>query len=99
MRWVNLGLQLLPLIAGAVHAVERVGTVTPHLQGTAKQDLALELIHTMAGISTPGLVPNLTDPQVEQAIRALISAYVAVQNLLTARALVSAPSVDAGTPS
>lgn len=86
MRWVNLGLKLVPMIIAAIQGVERLAKPAPNLTGAAKQDLAVETVCTMFGITEAALGKDLFEDQAfQQAIRAFIDAYVAMQNVITTR--------------
>lgn len=78
MGWLQLALQLLPLIAGAVRAVEKLATGK---RGKEKQDAAVETVRVMLGL-TEALTGQdiMKDEDVEKAVRDLIDAIVAVEN-------------------
>lgn len=72
-----------PLIIGAVHAVEAVAV---GVRGADKQDAAVIALRAMLGAVEAGVGRDLlNDTDTEDAVRALIDAYVAVMNLVASK--------------
>jgi hypothetical protein len=78
--WLTSGARLLQLLIGAVHATEAVVCA---FRGQDKQDQAIVSLRAMLDTVEIGLDPALRDdPAIEHAERALMSDYVALQNLI-----------------
>lgn len=81
--WIERGVRLLPLIVGAVHAVERLVTES---RGPAKQDAAVEATKAMLAAVEIGVDKDLlNDAEVERAVRLTIDAYVFLQNVIASK--------------
>lgn len=78
--WLQKGVQILPLVIGAVHAVEMLSVT---LRGKDKQDAAINTLMVMLA-ATEGLVGRdlMDDQRFRAALRSLIDAYVSIQNLI-----------------
>jgi hypothetical protein len=78
LKWVERGFTLVPLIIGAVNAIENLVT---GLRGSKKQDAAVDFTRSIL-ISVEGLAGKdlIDDVKVQAAVRTLIDAAVAVQN-------------------
>jgi len=80
MKWITLGTKLFPLIIMAVQAVEKLLTAK---HGKDKQDAAVDLVGVWLTTLEAGLNKDLLDnAEVQAAMRKLIDAYVAWQNVL-----------------
>lgn len=76
--WVISGIRLVPHVIAAVHAVESLATAK---SGKEKQDAAVEAVQAALEITEASMGRDVVDnPKVEQAVRQLIDAYIAVQN-------------------
>lgn len=79
-KWISLGIKIYPLIAMAVHMVEKVAGAK---RGKEKQDAALEAIAVGLNLLETGVGKDLIDdPEVNAALRAAVDAYVHVQNVI-----------------
>jgi hypothetical protein len=82
MKWVSIGLKLLPYIVEAVSWVERFIMK----KGVEKQDAAVKMTLSMLGIAEEALDRDiLNDSDVENAARRVIDAVVSLQNLLASK--------------
>lgn len=82
MNWLNVGLKALPLIFGAITAVERFVKG----KGQEKQDAALEMVKDLLA-TTEGITGKdlLEDSDVADAAKKVIDAVVSFQNLVAKR--------------
>lgn len=82
MRWVSIGLKLLPFIVEAINWVEKFITK----KGVEKQDAAVKMTLSMLGIAEEVMDRDImNDSDVEKATRRVIDAVVALQNLLASK--------------
>lgn len=89
MLWIVRATRLLPLVIGAVHAVEALFS---DKRGKAKQDAAVSSVRAMLAAVEIGMNKDLLDDEdVERAVRAVIDAYVALQNLVAQKSVAVAP--------
>ena len=80
MQWILLGTKLVPLIIMAVQAVEKLVKAE---KGPAKQDAAVDLVGTWLAALEAGLDRDvLDDADVQAGVRAVIDAYVHLQNVV-----------------
>ena len=80
MQWIAFGTKLIPLIIMAVQAVEKLVTAK---KGKDKQDAAADLVGTWLSALEAGLDRDvLDDAAVQVAMRAVIDAYVSLQNVI-----------------
>jgi hypothetical protein len=80
MKWLTIGLKLLPFIVEAVNWVEKFVT----RKGVEKQDAAIKMALSMLGIAEAALEKDiLVDSEVEAAARKTIDAVVALQNIIS----------------
>lgn len=78
MGWIQAVIKIIPLIVGAVHAVEKIAGAK---KGKEKQDAAIEAIGAMINALELSFNKELMDvPEFQELIRKLIDDYVAVQN-------------------
>ena len=84
MGWLVIGFKLVPLIIGAVQAVERL---VSGAKGKDKQDAAVDMVGAMlATIEGATGRELLDDAAVQEATRQVIDAVVALQNCIAKRA-------------
>ena len=82
MRWVSIGLKLLPFIVEAINWVEKFIMK----KGVEKQDAAVKMTLSMLGIAEEAMNKDImNDSDVEKATRRVIDAVVALQNLLSSK--------------
>jgi|TARA_R100001132_G_C3246760_1_gene75446 hypothetical protein len=82
MRWVSIGLKLLPFIVEAINWVEKFIMK----KGVEKQDAAVKMTLSMLGIAEEAMDKDImNDSDVEKATRRVIDAVVALQNLLSSK--------------
>ena len=82
MRWVSIGLKLLPFIVEAINWVEKFIMK----KGVEKQDAAVKMTLSMLGIAEEAMDKDImNDKDVEEATRRVIDAVVALQNLLASK--------------
>ena len=82
MKWVAIGLKLLPFIVEAITWVERFIMK----KGIEKQDAAVKMTLSMLGIAEEAMDKDImNDGDVEKATRRVIDAVVALQNLLASK--------------
>jgi hypothetical protein len=82
MRWISIGLKLLPFIVEAINWVEKFIMK----KGVEKQDAAVKMTLSMLGIAEEAMDKNImNDKDVEKATRHVIDAVVALQNLLASK--------------
>lgn len=78
MGWIQTVVKIIPLIVGAVHAVEKIAGAK---KGKEKQDAAIEAIGAMISALELSFNKELMDvPEFQELVRKLIDDYVAVQN-------------------
>jgi hypothetical protein len=79
LNWLAIGFKIAPILIGAIHAVEKF---IKGIKGREKQDAALafakEVLELAEGATGKEL---LDDARMQDAMRKLIDAYVAVQNM------------------
>jgi len=80
MRWVAGALKLFPLIVTAVNAIERFATTK---KGSEKQDEAVAMVSDLVPLVEASIGRDVVnDTDVQQAIRKVIDAVVALQNVV-----------------
>lgn len=81
--WIAIGMKILPLIWGAVQAVEHFLT---DIHGKDKQNAAVDMVSAFL-IATEGAAGRdlLNDNDVRVATKAVIDAVVSLQNLIATR--------------
>lgn len=80
MKWITGALKLFPLIVSAVSAVEKFGDAK---KGKEKQDAAIDLVGDLAPILEAGVGRDvINEADVQSAIRKVIDAVVALQNVV-----------------
>ena len=82
MKWVSVGLKLLPFIVESINWVEKFIM----RRGPEKQDAAVKMTLSMLGIAEEAMDKDIMDDgDVEKATRNVIDAVVALQNLLASK--------------
>jgi hypothetical protein len=82
MKWIAIGLKLLPFIVEAINWVEKFIIK----KGVEKQDAAVKMTLSMLGIAEEAMNKDiLNDRDVEESTRRVIDAIVALQNLLVSK--------------
>lgn len=81
-NWIGVGMKIVSLIPVVVQAVE---SLKKGFSGKEKEDAAVEFAGTMLEASEFVADKDLlNDPEVAQAVRGAIAAYVNVQNVVAA---------------
>ena len=84
MKWVSVGLKLLPFIVESINWVEKFIM----RRGPEKQDAAVKMTLSMLGIAEEAMAKDIAnDDDVEKATRHVIDAVVALQNLIASKIL------------
>lgn len=79
MKWILGALKIFPLIIAAVNAVERLSSK----KGTDKQDEAITLIGDLVPLIEASIGRDIVnEAEVQSAIRKVIDAVVALQNIV-----------------
>lgn len=79
MTWITGVVKLFPLIISAVNAVERMSSK----KGKDKQDDAIALVGDLTPLIESRIGRDVVDEaEVQSAIRKVIDAYVALQNVV-----------------
>ena len=82
MKWIAIGIKLLPFIVEAINWVEKFIMK----KGAEKQDAAVKMTQSMLGIAEEAMDKDiLNDKDVEESARRVIDAVVALQNLLATK--------------
>ena len=82
MKWIAIGIKLLPFIVEAINWVEKFIMK----KGAEKQDAAVKMTLSMLGIAEEAMDKDIMDDgDVEKATRRVIDAVVALQNLLASK--------------
>ena len=80
MKWVTIGLKLLPYIVSAVKAVERFFTSG---KGKAKEDAAVASVAGILDVIEIGADKDiLSNEKVADAVRDVMRAIVSLQNII-----------------
>lgn len=80
MSWINLALKIIPVVAGAVNAVEKI---SKNKSGKEKKEAALEAIETMISTMEISISKELlNEEEFKKLMSKLIDDYVAVQNFI-----------------
>lgn len=83
MAWVLLGMKIVPLIIGAVQAVEHL---LKSIHGNEKKEAAMDMITSFI-IATEGIAGKdlMNDNDVRIATGKVVDAIVALQNVISSR--------------
>jgi|TARA_R110000824_G_scaffold77787_2_gene196633 hypothetical protein len=80
MKWVTIGLKLLPYIVSAVSSIERFFTSG---KGKAKEDAAVATVSSILETVEAGAGSDLLDNEkVQDAVRKVMQAIVSLQNII-----------------
>lgn len=80
LGWVTAALKIVPVIVGAVKAVESLLSAT---KGKAKQDAAVDLVTELVPIVEASIGRDVVDDAaVQDAIRKVIDAVVSLMNVV-----------------
>jgi ribosomal protein S12 methylthiotransferase accessory factor YcaO len=80
MKWLTIGLKLLPYIVTAVSSIERFFTSG---KGKAKEDAAVATVSGILEIVEKGAGKSLIDnEQIQEAVRCVMRAIVSLQNII-----------------
>lgn len=80
MAWMTLAAKLVPVVVAAITAVERLMTAG---KGKEKQDAAVEIVGDLIPLVEASINNDLlNDDDVQDAIRKIIDAVVALQNVI-----------------
>lgn len=84
VKWIGIGEKIVPLVITAVNAVEKLADSA---KGKDKQDAAVDLVSSMLAVVEGGVNKDLlNDAAVQEAVRKVIDAVVALQNVIATRA-------------
>jgi len=80
MKWMQVGLKLLPYIVSAVKSVEQFFTAG---KGKDKEDAAVATVHGILEVVEAGAGKDLlTDEKVIEAVRNVMKAIVSLENVI-----------------
>ena len=80
MKWLQIGLKLLPYIVSAVSSIERFFTSG---KGKAKEDAAVATVSSILETVEAGAESDLLDNEkVTEAVRKVMQAIVSLQNII-----------------
>ena len=80
MKWIQIGLKLLPYIVSAVQSIERFFTTG---KGKAKEDAAVATVHGILEMVEAGAGKDLLDnDKVQEAVRNVMKAVVSLENII-----------------
>mgnify|MGYP001562056431 CR=1 FL=1 len=87
MKWLDIGFRIVPLIVGAITAVEKLfekrDGESKAEKSRRKQEAAVETVGAMLAALEAGLAKDLLDDaDVRAAVRSVIDAYVKLQNVI-----------------
>ena len=84
MKWINLGIILLPFIVSCVQAVE--GFLTGSQRGEEKENAAVGMVHAILQTIEAGIDKDLlNDEDVNRAVRTCMQAFVALENVVASK--------------
>ena len=80
MKWLQIGLKLLPYIVSAVSSIERFFTSG---KGKAKEDAAVATVSSILEAVEENAGADLIDnEQIQDAVRKVMQAVVSLQNII-----------------
>lgn len=80
MKWLQIGLKLLPYIVSAVKSIEQFFTSG---KGKAKEDAAVATVHGILEMVEAGAGKDLlNNEKVQQAVRDVMKAVVSLENII-----------------
>lgn len=84
MGWITTVSRIIPLVIGAVHAVESItGSIKSTDKGKSKQDAAIDAIGAMISVLEVSSGKEMMNvPEFQNLLRKLIDDYVAIQNFI-----------------
>tara|TARA_R110000824_G_scaffold1386_3_gene7033 strand:+ start:700 stop:966 length:267 start_codon:yes stop_codon:yes gene_type:complete len=84
MKWINVGIKLLPFILSCVRAVE--GFLTGSGRGEEKENAAVGMVHAILQTIEAGVDKDLlNDSDVNVAVRKVMQAIVALENVVASK--------------
>ena len=84
MKWINIGIKLLPFIVSCVQAVE--GFLTGSQRGEEKENAAVGMVHAILQTIEAGIDKDLlNDEDVNRAVRTCMQAFVALENVVASK--------------
>lgn len=84
-KWIGIGTKVVPLVIGAVNAVEKLLSAA---KGKEKQDAAVSMVAAMLAVVEGGIDKDLlNDAAVQDAVRKVIDAVVALQNVIASKSV------------
>jgi hypothetical protein len=84
MKWLNVGLKLLPYVLSCVQAVE--GFLTGPKRGEEKENAAVGMVHAILQTVEAGIDRDLlNDADVNRAVREIMQAIVALENVVASK--------------
>ena len=84
MKWINIGIKLLPYILTCVRAVEHL--LTGSKRGEEKENAAVGMVHSLLQTIEAGVDKDLlNDEDVNRAVRACMQAFVALENIVASK--------------
>ena len=84
MKWINVGIKLLPFILSCVQAVE--GFLKGTKRGEEKENAAVAMVHAILQTIEAGIDKDLlNDTDVNVAVRQVMQAIVSLENLVASK--------------
>tara|TARA_R110000824_G_scaffold167181_9_gene344003 strand:- start:3375 stop:3650 length:276 start_codon:yes stop_codon:yes gene_type:complete len=84
MKWLNIGIKLLPFILSCVQAVE--GFIKGSQRGEEKENAAVGMVHAILQTIEAGVDRDLlNDDDVNRAVRKCMQAFVALENVIASK--------------
>ena len=84
MKWINVGIKLLPFVLSCVQAVE--GFLTGGKRGEEKENAAVGMVHAILQTIEAGVDKDLlNDTDVNLAVRKVMQAIVALENVVASK--------------
>lgn len=84
MKWLNVGLKLLPYVLSCVQAVESF--LTGPKRGEEKENAAVGMVHAILQTVEAGIDRDLlNDADVNRAVREIMQAIVALENVVASK--------------
>ena len=81
MKWINVGLKLLPYVLSCIRAVETF--IKGKGRGVEKENAAIGMVHAVLQTVEAGLDRDLlNDEDVNRAVRQVMQALVALENIV-----------------
>jgi len=84
MKWINIGIKLLPYILSCVQAVE--GFLKGPKRGEEKENAAVGMVNAILVTIEAGIDKDLLhDEDVNRAVRQCMRAFVALENIVASK--------------